>query len=284
MPTSAPLHFTVPADGVVFAESVHAGDFRMSERTDPFHKVLYVQRGRVALQLGAAEEGPVLEAGAGTLLIVPAGQRHRLTDVELSVLLLLGFGKEFVDTDADLREMWNRLRRSQGSSMRLRPVQAGPVVGCWRQGILEQTEQRRGHGVAARMLALQVLLGADRYQLRAVEDSTAERVTHLLEDLETTFYRPWSIDLAAHQVGLSRRQFTLRFREQTGKSFVEYLNALRLAHAERLLRSGRYSVTGAAFSSGFEDLSHFYRLFRGRHGVAPKQWMADQATTTPTTT
>ncbi len=281
MATSGPLQIDVPPDGVVFAESVHAGDFRMSEREDPFHKVLYVQRGVVELHLfgprrrGASDEGTV-RAGPGTMLMVPAGRRHRLVDVEPSVILLMGLGPRFVNEAPDLLAMWERLCRSQIGSMRLRPVQAGPVIGCWRQGILEQTEHRRGSGVAVRMLALQVLLGADRYQLRTTEDSTVQRVESLRLDLQETFYRPWSIDRAAHQVGLSRRQFTLRFRELTGKSFVEVLNELRLAHAERLLRSGRYSVTGAAFSSGFEDLSHFYRLFRARHGMPPKRWLERQ--------
>ncbi|MBM3873395.1 MAG: helix-turn-helix transcriptional regulator [Verrucomicrobia bacterium] len=47
---------------------------------------------------------------------------------------------------------------------------------------------------------------------------------------------------------------------------------LRLAHAARLLASGDHSILGAMFSSGFGDASHFYRLFRGRFGVAPGRW------------
>ncbi len=264
----------------MFAESEHASDFAMTEREDAFHKVLFVQRGVVELRFSGVGGASGLRAETGTMLVVPAGRRHCLFDVEPSVLLLLGLGRRFVEGDEDLRSMWGRLGQVQNGSMRLRPVQAGPVVGLWRQGILEQAENRRGRGVAVRMLALQVLLGADRYQLRTMEDSTAERVELLRQDLEQTFYRPWSIDRAAHHVGLSRRQFTLRFRQLTGVSFVEYLNHQRLAHAERLLRSGRYSVTGAAFSSGFEDLSHFYRLFRGRHGLPPKRWMEQAVPTT----
>lgn len=274
MITSGPLQIDVPEAGVVFAESVHAGDFRMSERADAFHKLLYVQRGEVELRFGGKARASHVRATVGTMLVVPARQVHQLVDVEPSVLLLLGLGVRFVEEDPGLRAMWERLRRSQAGTMRLRAVQAGPVVGCWRQAILEQAEQRRGCDVAVRMLALQVLLGADRYQSRTVEDTTEERLRLLRLDLEETFYRAWSIDRAAHHVGLSRRQFTLRFRQHLGTSFVEYLNGLRLAHAERLLRSGRHTVTGVAFSSGFEDLSHFYRLFRARHGLPPRQWLA----------
>ena len=47
MKTSHPLSVTLPATGVLFAESVHTGDFHMTPRTDPFHKLLYVLRGRI---------------------------------------------------------------------------------------------------------------------------------------------------------------------------------------------------------------------------------------------
>ncbi len=43
-----------------------------------------------------------------------------------------------------------------------------------------------------------------------------------------------------------------------------------------LLGEGRHSVIGAAFSSGYGDLSNFYRLFRQRHGLPPREW-ADRA-------
>ena len=48
MKTSRPLTITLPAAGVLFAESAHTGDFHMTPRTDPFHKLLYVLRGRIA--------------------------------------------------------------------------------------------------------------------------------------------------------------------------------------------------------------------------------------------
>ncbi|WP_221031564.1 helix-turn-helix domain-containing protein [Actomonas aquatica] len=277
MQRQTPIQFDVPVDGVFFAESEHAANFEMGSREDDFHKLLYVVRGAVEVRFEKPTKEVPLRGVPGTMMIVPAGERHRLVDLEPSVLLLLGLGRRFVDHYPELSAMWHRLRRSQLSLlMRLRPVVAGPVVGGWRQGILEQAERRRGCEVALRIIAQHIMISADRYHLQMSADSTDERLHILLQVLSENFYRPWSTDEAAKHVALSRRQFTERFRKVTGKSFVAYVNDLRLDHAERLLRSGRHSVTGAAFSSGFEDLSYFYRLFRQRRGVPPKQWMEAQ--------
>src|SRR5882757_77614 len=64
MKTSRPLAITVPAAGVLFAESVHTGDFHMAPRTDPFHKLLYVLRGRIVCH--EADRAPE-SASAGVL-------------------------------------------------------------------------------------------------------------------------------------------------------------------------------------------------------------------------
>ncbi len=273
----SPIPLEVPPDGVYFAESEHAADFEMGPREDDFHKLLYVVRGVVEVRFAKPAKEVPLRGMAGNILIVPAGERHRLVDLEPSVLLLLGMGRRFVDSYPELSAMWHRLRWLQLSLlMRLRPVEAGPVVGGWRQAILEQSERRRGCEVALRVIAQHIMLSADRYHLQMATDSTRERFDILLQVLAENFYRPWTTDEAAKHVALSRRQFTERFRKVTGKSFVHYLNELRLDHAERLLASGRYSVTGAAFSSGFEDLSYYYRLFRNRRGLPPKQWLEQQ--------
>jgi AraC-like DNA-binding protein len=62
-------------------------------------------------------------------------------------------------------------------------------------------------------------------------------------------------------------------------TFWDYLNGRRLDHAAKLLRAGELSVTGVMFSCGFNDLSHFYRMFRQRHGLAPKKWAEQVAKT-----
>lgn len=269
MKTSEPVQFTVPDDGVYFAESFHARDFAMPERADRFHKIIFVQRGRLELVSREGRTSAVVMGRERTLLAVPAGVRHRLLDHEPSVILVLGLGDWFLRRDPDMWEIWQRLQVHPVSGR----MMEGGFAGWWRRAVLEQTLRGPGFAVTVRAMAMQVLVAADRHVAGPREDTTEERVARVQRQVRETFFEPWTIDRAASRAGLSRRQFTLRFKELTGDTFVAHLNGLRLAHAERLLRGRGHSVTGAAFSAGFEDLSHFYRLFRGQHGMPPRRWL-----------
>lgn len=48
-----------------------------------------------------------------------------------------------------------------------------------------------------------------------------------------------------------------------------YLNRLRLAHARNLLLTTSLSIIEAAYEAGFDNLSHFYHLFKKQYGASP---------------
>jgi AraC-like DNA-binding protein len=62
-----------------------------------------------------------------------------------------------------------------------------------------------------------------------------------------------------------KREFQAHFNESPGK----WLLQKRLEHASALLRGSKLSVTEIAFESGFEDVSHFSRVFKERFGTSP---------------
>lgn len=62
-----------------------------------------------------------------------------------------------------------------------------------------------------------------------------------------------------------KREFQTHFSEPPGK----WLLQKRLEFASALLRTSQLSVTETAFESGFEDVSHFSRVFKERFGTSP---------------
>jgi AraC-like DNA-binding protein len=77
---------------------------------------------------------------------------------------------------------------------------------------------------------------------------------------------------AARSCGLSRFEFSRKFRAAFGMTFREYLLRARINEARRLLMGGAISVTGVAYSVGFNDGSHFARMFRRFTGVLPSAY------------
>lgn len=70
-----------------------------------------------------------------------------------------------------------------------------------------------------------------------------------------------------------KREFQAQFRESPGK----WLLQRRLEYSAKLLQSTQMNVTEVAFESGFEDVSHFSRVFKERFGVPPVAYRRDSS-------
>ncbi|MGO1285653.1 MAG: helix-turn-helix transcriptional regulator [Brachybacterium sp.] len=77
-------------------------------------------------------------------------------------------------------------------------------------------------------------------------------------------------DLAAH-AGYSPFHFTRIFSARMGIGPGQYLTALRIDAAKRMLLAGDDAVIDVASAVGFDSLSSFSRRFRSTVGVAPGQ-------------
>lgn len=82
---------------------------------------------------------------------------------------------------------------------------------------------------------------------------------------------------AARLCKLSRSEFSRRFRAAFGLTFREYQLRARIDEARRLLLAGSMSVTGVAYSVGFNDGSHFARMFKRFTGVRPSDFPGSEA-------
>lgn len=275
MPVSRPIAVTLPAHGIAFAESIHGPRFRMAERADAFHKLIYVLQGRSTVS--AAGPAQPFHAGTGAALCVNAGVRHKITDTEPSTLLLLCFTREFLARDPELERLWTRLTGGQDASLQPGGSWGARFESFWRAGIAEQAGRQPGREVALRAVAENILVALARVGTDTPTDPAGRRVAAVARELAETFYEPWNLERACARAGMSRRHFSKLFRDLTGRTFLDHLTELRLTHAAGLLRDNRHSIIGAAFSSGYGDLSHFYRLFRARFGQPPRAWL-EQAT------
>lgn len=269
MKTSHPLSITLPATGVLFAESVHTGDFHMAPRTDPFHKLLYVLRGRISCHEAGRDPESV---AAGMLLVIPAGTEHQLKDELPSTLLLLCLSPAFLRTDPELPALWRELAgRGERRIALSRPTQH-QLESAWRRAMLERVHRRPGSQTTSRTLAAQLLVTLARLPVRKPATAPLTRVAAVAREMEVTFYDEWNLDRAATRAGVSRRHFSVLFHRVCGRTFWEHLRDLRLTHAAQLLKKGDHSVTGVVFACGFGDMSQFYRLFRERYHLPPRQW------------
>jgi len=101
---------------------------------------------------------------------------------------------------------------------------------------------------------------------RTLGDSDAPSVAEIMEQ---NFRFNLSLEeyakLCHRSLSSFKRDFQMHFQESPGK----WLLQKRLDYSAVLLRGSRMNVTGIAFESGFEDVSHFSRVFKERFDVSP---------------
>ena len=84
------------------------------------------------------------------------------------------------------------------------------------------------------------------------------------------------LDAWARAAGMGRRTFTRAFRKDTGMSFAEWRQNVRLMEAVSLLSIGE-PVTRVAFDVGYNSPSAFTAMFRRTFGVAPSHYLQEYA-------
>ena len=98
----------------------------------------------------------------------------------------------------------------------------------------------------------------------------------ILQWLEENFYRPdLNLAMAAEQFHISKKYVSQFLKDQTGKSYNEYVEELRLSHAMTLLRESDLSVTEIAIQCGFSSQNTFYKAFRRRFDISPSSIRRD---------
>ncbi len=68
------------------------------------------------------------------------------------------------------------------------------------------------------------------------------------------------------------------FKKEFGVTPVKYINDLRLNRAKYLLEVTSDSLESISLKSGFNDYSHFYKLFCRENGLSPSIWRNEKHT------
>lgn len=81
-----------------------------------------------------------------------------------------------------------------------------------------------------------------------------------------------SVQDIAKQICLSRIQCTKLFNKVEGLSPRQYITALRLTEAKKLLVNTKLTVEAISRKTGFSSLSHFSRQFKRWTGISPLKY------------
>ena len=108
-------------------------------------------------------------------------------------------------------------------------------------------------------------------QPKEVSIKTDPKILEIMEWTREHMAENIKIDDVASNFHYSKYYFCRFFKKHTGKTYNEYLNALRVDRAVELMKQEK-SATYCCMECGFEDLSYFIRLFKRMTGYTTNEY------------
>ena len=123
-------------------------------------------------------------------------------------------------------------------------------------------------------ISLEVNVNGNRVDVNRKRNNrkTQGRIERAIAFMEEHYDEDISLDQIAHAAYLNPYHFCRSFKKHLGTTSCKYLSALRIGKAKGLLVETELSVTEICFMTGFNNLTHFERVFKGLEGMTPSAY------------
>jgi AraC-like DNA-binding protein len=101
------------------------------------------------------------------------------------------------------------------------------------------------------------------------------RLEVLYDFVKREYKRTIALEEMAQLSSMTVPAFSRYFKKKTGKTFTKFVNEHRLVHASKLLAEQPISITDVCFESGFNNFSHFNKLFKEFAGKSPSKYRSE---------
>ena len=248
----------------------------LSEHEHPTHFLTLLTSGRVRYQWTIEGRTISAEHAPGSVFILPAGTRDRVSKSGASDCIVLVVAPHFLaralDETAHLADAEMTIRldlRDRHINALMLALHAdlqdgspvGPLYG-------ECVGTALAHYPLRRYAVRTPRIGKYRGGIPAA------RLNRVLDFMRQNYGRNIRLWELAQLAGMSSNYFCELFKQNTGLSPHQYFLQLRIARAKECLRNPEVTVSQVAEATGFADQSHFTKVFRRIVGITPTQFRA----------
>ncbi|MGG1516680.1 AraC family transcriptional regulator [Paenibacillus oryzisoli] len=253
------------------------------------YELVYVYEGQGTFLLNQM----FYDMNEGDLFIIPGNTIHRagpdenkpITSTAVFFMPQL-LGVPLISETYSYLFAFEQAHKKMNYKLPIPPSHRAAIVNQLNQMQEELTRQESGYRHAVclhlNMLLLQVnriLMNAIAIEPQAMPAGPAW-VLDALHDLHEHHTAPGiSLAYLADRACVSPAHLSRVFKQMTGMSVTDYINARRIATAKELLLATDESVDAISKRCGYESLPHFHRLFKRFTGATPGVYRRQQQTT-----
>ena len=124
------------------------------------------------------------------------------------------------------------------------------------------------------LISQMFLCGYISSSIHTTPSKQAEQIGNVLDWINQNFKDQINSKKLSEISNLNFNYLCKIFKNFTGQTIIQYVNEQRIEHACYDIAKKNKSVTDAAFSNGFNDLSYFAKTFKRYKGMTPREFKA----------
>lgn len=99
-----------------------------------------------------------------------------------------------------------------------------------------------------------------------------DRINMVFNYIKDHFQEEINLMAVAEMASMTVPSFCRYFKKITKKTFTQFVNEYRIVHASKLLAEKQVSIANISYESGFNNFSHFNKLFKEFTGKSASQY------------
>ena len=99
-----------------------------------------------------------------------------------------------------------------------------------------------------------------------------KRIDKIISFINSNYTRKLRLDEIAEKANMNSTAFCRYFKENTGKTLLQYVMEMRVGYACKLLAVGNMDISQIALECGFDSITHFNRTFKQWTQLTPTQY------------
>ncbi|MHB8919275.1 MAG: response regulator transcription factor [Desulfocucumaceae bacterium] len=110
------------------------------------------------------------------------------------------------------------------------------------------------------------------YGCKNYAGKTSASILMAVEYIRQNYQKDLTLYEMAQVIFFNPHYFSRIFKQETGRTFMEYLTAVRIERAKKLLLSSNLSISKVAKKVGYHDANYFSRVFSKKEGLSPSKY------------
>lgn len=147
----------------------------------------------------------------------------------------------------------------------------------------EYNSNNKNRDLLLRLYISELIIYLHRYR---VDSSFSEEKTDILmqkiaDYINLNYNDDLSLNRLSKTFSMSESYISRRFKQSIGVSINEYINYIRIGHAEQILKTEKLPITDIALKCGYNDSSYFSSVFKKFKGITPYKFLMQERISRP---